>query len=88
MRFKKNDSANLPVSKSTKDWKKLKTIVPRKQKKHKMLYITWKVGFLYYFTVPIIFTTIQNLFKTGVFVFKQIAKSIPTIGKNHAVIFF
>jgi hypothetical protein len=58
---------------------KIEKIVPRKRKKHKMLYLTWKVGFLYYFTVSNIFTDNLNLFKTGVFVFKQIAKSIPTV---------
>jgi hypothetical protein len=34
----------------------LETIVPRKRKKHKMLYLTWNVGLLYYFTASNIFT--------------------------------
>jgi hypothetical protein len=65
--FKKNDKANL-VSKSTKYWKNR----PRKRKKHKMLYLTWKIGFLYYFTVSNIFT--DNL--------KLLKHSLQTISKN------
>jgi hypothetical protein len=39
-------------------WKK---IVPRKRKKHKILCLTWKVGFPYYFTVSNIFTDALKL---------------------------
>jgi hypothetical protein len=85
MLFKKNNSANL-ISKSTNYWKSR----PRKRKKHKILYLTWKVGFLYYFTVSNKFTYGQ--FKTYLKLlkihFKQIAKTIPTVGENLVVIFF
>jgi hypothetical protein len=34
----------------------IEKIVPRKRKKNKMLYLTWKMGFLYYITVSNMFT--------------------------------
>jgi hypothetical protein len=81
MLFKNNDSANL-VSKSAKYWKNCPQA--RKRKNHKMLYLTWKVRFLYCFTVSNILT--DNLIKTYLKLrnihFKQIAKSIPTLGKK------
>jgi hypothetical protein len=58
-------------------WKK---IVPRKRKKHKILCLTWKVGFPYYFTVSNIFTDALKLL-----LFKTPKHSL---GKNLAVIFF
>jgi hypothetical protein len=39
-----------------KNRQNIEKIVPENEKKHKMLYLTWKVGFLYYITVSNIFT--------------------------------
>jgi hypothetical protein len=78
MLFKKNDSANL-VSKSTKYWK----IVPRKRKKHKMLYLTWKVGFLYYFTVSNIFTdNLKLILNSRTFTSNKWQKPSRLLGKT------
>jgi hypothetical protein len=62
---------------------------PQKTKKHKMLYLTWKVGFLYlFYCVKHIHGQFKTYLKLRSIHFKQIAKTIPTFGNNLAVIFF
>jgi hypothetical protein len=63
---------------------KIVPMLENELKNHKMLYLAWKVRFLYCFTVSNILT--DNLIKTYLKLrnihFKQIAKSIPTLGKK------
>jgi hypothetical protein len=55
----------------------IEKIVPRKRKKHKMLYLTWKVGFHYYFTVSNIFTDNLKLIYNRSFCFQTNSKKYP-----------
>jgi hypothetical protein len=77
MLFKKNDSANL-VSKSTKCWKN------RSQKTKEAQNVVFNLKG----RIPLLFYSVKHIhgqfktylkLKTGFFVFKQIAKSIPTV---------
>jgi hypothetical protein len=84
MFFKKNDSANL-VSKSTKYWKNR----PQKTK------AAQTVVFSLEGRIPVLFYCVKHIhgqFKTYLKLqnihLKQIAKTIPTFGKNLAAIFF
>jgi hypothetical protein len=84
MLFKKNDSANL-VSKSTKYCKNR----PQKTKEAQNVVFNLKGR------IPLLFYCVKHIhgqFKTYLKLrnihFKQIAKTIPTFGKNLAVIFF
>jgi hypothetical protein len=84
MLFKKNDSANL-VSKSTKYWKNR----PQKTKEAQNVVFNLKGR------IPLLFYCVKHIhgqFKTYLKLrnihFKQIAKTIPTFGKNLALIFF
>jgi hypothetical protein len=84
MLFKKNDSANL-VSKSPKYWKNR----PQKTKEAQNVVFNLKGR------IPLLFYCVKHIhgqFKTSLKLrnihFKQIAKTIPTFGKNLAVILF
>jgi hypothetical protein len=83
MLFKKNYSANF-VSKLTKYWKNC----PRKRKKHKMLYLTWKVGFVYYLLCQTYSRTIWNLFKTPKHSLQTNSKNYPDCWEKPSIIFF
>jgi hypothetical protein len=85
MLFKKNDSANL-ASKSTKYWKNRS----RKTKEAQNVVFNLKGRIpLSFFCVKHIHGQFKTLYlKLPNIHFKQIAKTIPTFGKNLAVIFF
>jgi hypothetical protein len=67
----------------------IEKIVPRKRKKHKMMYLTTKgrISLLFY-CVKHIHGQFKTYLKLRNIRFKQIAKTFPTFGKNLAVIFF
>jgi hypothetical protein len=84
MLFKKNDSANV-VSKSTKYWKNS----PQKTKEAQNVVFNLKSRiFLLFYCVKHIHGQFKTYLKLRNIHFKQIAKTIPTVGKNLAVIFF
>jgi hypothetical protein len=84
MLFKKHDSANL-VSKSTKYCKNR----PQKTKEAQNVVFNLKGRILLlFYCVKHIHGQFKTYLKLRNIHFKQIAKNIPTVGKNLAVIFF
>ena len=65
----------------------IEKIVPRKRKKHKILNLKSTIPFLFY-CVKHIHGQFKTYLKLRNIHFKQIAKTIPTFGKNLAMIFF